>query len=187
MSLRLIKKAELNTTKWGGGTTTQLFIHPEGSSYDKRDFLFRISTATVEKERSAFTWLPGIKRKLLVLEGTLLLAHKNQHSKHLAKFEQDEFDGGWETSGEGKVSDFNLMLREDTEGDITTLTLEPGIEYGISAENQAFIYVYKGAIKLRTDIAIVEAMHGDFISVEEAGDFFIYAEERSELVIVNIL
>ena len=186
MRVQLIKKTELNIAKWGGGTTTQLFIHPPGSSYDRRDFAFRISTATVEKERSVFTWLPGITRKLMVLEGTFLITHKDQHSQQLGKFDQDEFDGGWETSGEGKVTDFNLMLRGSAEGDITPLTLEAGSEYGINADNFAFIYINKGALKIKLGNEVLEAEEGDFLSLEQPGDFLLYSETGSEAVLVNI-
>ncbi len=43
-----IQKLPLQTTNWGGGTTSEWFIFPEASSYQERNFLIRISTATVE-------------------------------------------------------------------------------------------------------------------------------------------
>ena len=35
------------STKWSGGQTTELLVEPDSSSLAKRDFDFRLSTATV--------------------------------------------------------------------------------------------------------------------------------------------
>ena len=43
------------TSKWSGGETTELYIYPADYQYKKRDFLFRISRATIPKEKSIFT------------------------------------------------------------------------------------------------------------------------------------
>ena len=44
---------------WSDGTTTQLLIAPEGAHYAARDFLWRVSSATVELDESDFTPLPA--------------------------------------------------------------------------------------------------------------------------------
>ena len=56
--IKTIELKDMNTSYWSGGTTTEIFIMPEGASYKDRDFLFRISTARVEKPESDFTLLP---------------------------------------------------------------------------------------------------------------------------------
>ncbi len=131
----IIKANQHKTTTWSGGTTTQLFIFPEGSDYQKRDFLFRISTATVETEESTFTSLPGFKRKLMILEGELLIKHKGHYEKKLKQFEQDEFRGGWETSAVGKVTDFNLMMSRGVEGSLKFISLKEGEESTLGGKN----------------------------------------------------
>ena len=45
------------TSKWSGGSTTELFIWPKDASYAERRFNIRISTATVDVESSTFTRL----------------------------------------------------------------------------------------------------------------------------------
>lgn len=50
-----VSKEDYPVSNWSGGKTTQLFIYPENSEYAKRNFLFRISSATVDCERSEFT------------------------------------------------------------------------------------------------------------------------------------
>ncbi len=115
-----IKKDTLTTRTWSGGTTTQLAIYPKGSEYSKRDFKWRVSSATVETDVSTFTSLPGILRYITTLCGTLKLEHKNYHTVTLDPFEVDRFDGAWETISYGQVTDFNLMLSRGTQGILRT-------------------------------------------------------------------
>ncbi|MBL4935043.1 HutD family protein [Clostridium sp. YIM B02515] len=112
MNLKILKKADFTTTKWSGGDTTQLYIYPEDGSYTERNFLFRLSSATVTDEKSTFTKLDGVSRKLMVLAGEMKLEHLGRYSKVLREFEQDSFMGDWDTASYGKVIDFNLMTKE---------------------------------------------------------------------------
>ena len=124
MSYRIIRKEELSTTAWSGGTTTQLAIWPEGASYASRDFTWRVSTARVDAEESEFTRLPGVSRILMILDGTLELEHEGHHSVRLERFGQDAFDGGWTTRSRGRVTDFNLMMTAG-EGSVGLLEIPP--------------------------------------------------------------
>ncbi len=178
--MRIIRKAKHKTTTWIGGTTTQLYIFPDGSDYQKRDFLFRISTATVEAEESTFTSLPGFRRKLMILEGSLLIKHKDHYEKRLNKFDQDEFEGGWETSAVGKVTDFNLMMAEGVRGDLEAIVLTKGEEKRVGGKQKVFIYVYRGSVKVKDNIAET----GDLISFE--GEVLLEATRNTELAIVSL-
>ena len=44
MDWKLLTKSDYVTTRWSGGTTTQLAIAPEGAVYADRDFLWRRRT-----------------------------------------------------------------------------------------------------------------------------------------------
>ena len=48
MTLTHLTPADYVTTQWSGGATTQLAIAPKGAVYADRDFLWRLSSATVE-------------------------------------------------------------------------------------------------------------------------------------------
>lgn len=133
IQIKIIKKDKLSSSKWSGGTTTQLYIYPENELYENRNFIFRISSAKVDLEESTFTKLPNIKRRIMILDGRLKLIHENHHSITLEKFQQDTFYGDWNTKSYGKVIDFNLMLNENADGII---------EY-INLENEKIINVYK--------------------------------------------
>jgi environmental stress-induced protein Ves len=110
--IHIIRKSELQTNLWAGGTTTELFIFPRPATYKKMDFDFRISTATIEVDKSIFTSLKGVQRTLMVLEGTLELLHKNHYAITLEPFQKDSFRGDWETISRGRAVDFNLMVRD---------------------------------------------------------------------------
>mgnify|MGYP000769776176 CR=1 FL=1 len=73
MSYVIITPEQMQTSRWSGGSTTQMMIFPAGSSYRNRDFRFRISSAAVEDAVSVFTKLDGVERFLTVLEGKISL------------------------------------------------------------------------------------------------------------------
>ena len=124
MQIKMYQKEDYPVSNWSGGKTTQLFIYPENSEYAKRNFLFRISSATVDCEHSEFTSLPGVDRVILPLKGNLHLFYEGHGEKVLAPYERDRFDGGWNTVSVGKATDFNLMLREGTKGEVEVHTLQ---------------------------------------------------------------
>ncbi len=107
-----LTQADYTVTRWSGGTTTQIAIAPSGASYNDRDFLWRISSAVVEDERSTFTHLPDYQRWLLLLEGSLRLSHDGGTPFRLEPYKAHEFDGGADTESVGFCRDFNLMLRK---------------------------------------------------------------------------
>jgi uncharacterized protein len=126
MKVTITRKQEMQTSRWAGGTTTQIAIHPSGASLSERNFHFRISTATVEAESSTFTFLPGVKRVLMILEGKLELEHVGHYSKTLLASETDVFPGDWETHSRGKVRDFNLMTTCNADGTLEMVVVPEG-------------------------------------------------------------
>ena len=123
MNLTLISPQEFSVSHWAGGKTTQLYIYPDSADYAKRDFLFRVSSATVECEHSDFTSLPGIKRIIMLLNGQLDLRYEGHGERRLLPYEQDTFDGGWNTSSDGCATDFNLMLQHGADGSLSVVDL----------------------------------------------------------------
>lgn len=160
------KASGLIVNKWTGGTTTELDIYPRGSSYAERNFLFRISTATVESEESIFTKLPGVSRKLMILDGKIKIVHEGHHSITLNAFEQDEFKGDWNTKSYGKATDFNLMMKGSTSGIIKSLTFKDNESRSIATNSDYLaIYIFEGQVDLKIDNKSIISSKGDFISV----------------------
>ena len=93
--------SEQKVTKWSGGSTRQLAIFPFDANLADRNFIFRISTASVETETSVFSKFDGFRRILMILEGELEIWHKGHHTKKLNTFDTDVFDGSWETTASG--------------------------------------------------------------------------------------
>lgn len=116
VDFRIIKAEEYNTSKWMGGTTTELSIYPTAANYSDRNFIWRLSSATVELEESNFTKLPDYDRTLIVLDNEVVLVHKNERAIRLAQYEQDRFDGNYDTVSYGKITDYNLMVRKGNQG-----------------------------------------------------------------------
>lgn len=115
---------DLNSNKvvstWKGGTTTQLCIEPIDASLQERNFDLRISSATIELERSEFSDFTGYRRYLMKLEGdiTLLIDDKTIIIKG---------DEAFEFMGDEKVislskepsRDFNVIIKKDKKADIS--------------------------------------------------------------------
>lgn len=123
ISTRLITEDEYITASWSGGKTTQLFIYPEEADYSTRNFKFRLSSATVELEKSDFTKLEGVYRFITPLDGQLKLTHDHIQYIDLQPFEVYEFDGNKDTVSFGKARDFNLMLKDGAEGKLDSICI----------------------------------------------------------------
>jgi environmental stress-induced protein Ves len=72
MSIELLRAAARVAVPWknGGGVTREVAVHPQGSSFDAFDW--RVSIAQVQGA-GPFSSLPGLDRRLAVLEGTLAI------------------------------------------------------------------------------------------------------------------
>jgi len=151
MQYTIVKSDKFETINWSGGTSTQLYIYPEDAKYQARNFDFRISSAKVEVEQSSFTFLPGISRKIMILEGDITIAHQNHYTKKLEQFDLDAFEGDWKTTSMGKCTDFNLMTAKNTRGELSfqQLLKQESLDYAVDDDcEMVLIYVYSGKISL---------------------------------------
>ncbi len=149
--LEIRRAQEFVTERWSGGTTTELFIFPEGSSYATRDFSFRLSVATVEVPFSHFTPLPDIERKTLVLEGEVVIHHREKYSKRLRPFDVDIYSGDWDTSSDGMCRDFNVMTSKGIESEVFGSAFPPPAILQLIGEEGVYRFYYfhsgKGVIE----------------------------------------
>jgi environmental stress-induced protein Ves len=180
------------TAQWAGGTTTQLAIYPPGSEYTKFNFLFRLSTATVEVEESTFTFMPGVTRHLMILEGQLHIDHKGRYKKQLDKYGYDVFDGEWPTTAKGKVTDFNLMVREKSSGKLQAIALRDRQEETISHRAKTAysgVYLLTGALRVISGSSSAELKAGDFLFCDHEGAqeiMHMQATAYSEIIVATI-
>lgn len=142
---------DFKTSRWSGGTTTELYIYPEDALYPEGNFKCRISSATVDTDSSEFTSLPGVKRYLSIFGGSLEMIHGNEEKVCLKPYEVDCFDGGVPTVSYGRVVDFNLMVKNGADGKMETALLKQGETIRLQpekGENLLAVYVKKGKIIL---------------------------------------
>jgi len=170
--------------RWASGTSTEIFIYPKGGDFVKRDFIFRISTATVEAEESTFTFFEGITRHLMILKGELDLVHDQRYQVKLKPYDQDVFSGEWPTRSKGRVTDFNLMLKGSAQGELKHYHLVAGASLNIEhCSAYTFIYVAEGHLNYQ-DHAM--AMAGDLLELSGIDALPVTATEKCELVLITV-
>jgi len=162
------------------------------SSYEDRDFTFRISSACVAVAESTFTSLPGINREIMILDGTLELNHHGHYKKTLKTFQQDHFPGDWNTTSSGKVTDFNLMTKAPLNGSLTHFSYKkdspiPAIQ-NIEASFIA-IYLYSGNLTIKSKSNMHNIKAGEMICFHDMKEFTeaeIISLSESDIVVVMV-
>jgi uncharacterized protein len=151
MKIEKITLNAINESKWSGGTTSEYFIYPKGSSVQAQDFDFRISTACIEVEASTFTKFPNHDRILLILEGQTEIIHRDKYSKQLKKFDLEYFPGNYDTSSSsiGKVKDFNLIYNVKYSANVEVLIGVLNFTKTIQLNQWMFIFNYNGDLTLQ--------------------------------------
>ncbi len=193
MSFSIVTKLNQQETQWSGGTTTQLYIYPEEATYQERNFLFRISSATVKISESIFTKLSGISRVIMILDGELKLVHENKYSKLLKKFDTDTFEGDWNTKGFGMVTDFNLMTSGNATGSLQQLILQPQesvSKIGLNAINFVGYYLLCGEVECLINEEKINFKEKDFLLFKRENNpqkLLMSALKYSEIIEVEII
>lgn len=109
--MKIISRKEFITTKWSGGETTQMFLWPVTGEYQNRNFEVRVSSATVELEKTVFTRLQGVSRYITTLTGTLKLRINQKEEIQVKPYEILKFAGEDCVESQGIAKDFNLMMK----------------------------------------------------------------------------
>jgi environmental stress-induced protein Ves len=190
MSFELLHKNDYKTITWSGGTSTQLYIFPKTSSYEKRDFTFRISTATVEQEESTFTVLPATERALMILEGEMEINHQGKYATRLKKHQVHYFQGEWISIGKGQARDFNLMTKNNAKGELEALIMNKDHQMSLTPNCDALgIFLQKGKLNIQQDLGANYSMHsGDFMMLLSESNTCIKltCEGASEIILAKI-
>ncbi|RED26584.1 HutD protein [Flavobacterium cutihirudinis] len=113
MNIHLLHKKSSKASVWSGGLTYEYMIYPKTANYADRDFIFRISSATIEQAPSEFTKFKGYHRYLVMLDGCLDI-EINKEKKCYEKYEIMEFNSDDDVTSYSKGIDFNWMVSEKT-------------------------------------------------------------------------
>ncbi|MDP2687756.1 MAG: HutD family protein [Aequorivita sp.] len=184
MKIAILSPQHFLTTQWSGGSSTQLYIFPATATYAARNFELRLSTAKVEVAESTFTPLPGIHRKLMLLEGEISITHEGQYSKHLKPFEVDHFSGDWKTTAIGTCTDFNVMCTGHQQSELYYIAMGSSSSYTLKAKGTCknlFLYATSGTIHLQLmdvnyiletgNLLVIENLSVSSIAIHSAKDF----------------
>lgn len=128
---------DYSSTKWSGGQTTELLVEPDSSSLAKRDFDFRLSTATVTTDTVEFSDFTGYQRVLMSLDNPVRLGQSGIWI-NLKAFEPYHFDGKLKTTCLGKCQDFNVIFKDDY--DVFVQALKGNEMHFIQPQTIAVIY-----------------------------------------------
>lgn len=191
MNVTVLQPSDYNTSKWSGGSTTQLFILPQTATYADRNFDFRISSAKVEVAESTFTPLPTINRKLMVLEGEITVTHENHHKKTLKQFDTDAFSGDWKTTTIGTCTDFNLMTRSGLNSELIHQQLQANHYHKLEMDEHCktlCIYVHSGSLYAEIDNKLYNLKKENMLVLSNINifSFHLQAHKRSNIIISKI-
>lgn len=184
-----LTRADYVVSRWSGGTTTQLAITPEEAVYADRNFLWRISSATVELDESEFTALPDYNRLISTLKGEIEIAHNGGERLRLSPCSVHAFDGGDATRSWGRCTDFNLMMRKGKcEGSMDSRRLAGGDETLISINaDTVLIYCAEGSACVTCGTDSVCTAAGEAVLIRgQSGAFAIKAVDDGVFMIVQV-
>lgn len=113
----IIKKNSIIPNIWDGGETFEYLIYPENSLYAKRDFLIRISVATITKVPSVFTKFKGYARFLVMLDNDLNININGKEESYTPN-NVFKFDSNSDITSFTKGNDFNLMVQNNVDANV---------------------------------------------------------------------
>jgi environmental stress-induced protein Ves len=128
----------------------------------------------------------------MILDGALDIDHKGRYKKHLPKFGYDAFDGEWPTTAKGMVTDFNLMVREKSNGKLQALALRDRQEETITFRKKvAFsgVYLLSGSLRVISGANSSELKKGDFLFCDHLGEaqiMHMQATAFSEIILATV-
>ena len=138
-------------SNWSGGSTTQLYIYPANATMHELNFDIRISSAVIEVESSDFTKFPGYQRIIFPLNGILTLQHDQEKAYQLQPYELVAFNGESDTTGQGKVTDFNIIFKPSISPEVKFIELSNQEEYRFEL-NKGLVYCVNGCVEIAGEI-----------------------------------
>lgn len=191
MKIEKISLNDINESKWSGGTTSEYFIYPNGTSVQAQNFDFRISTACIDVQASTFTKFPNHDRILLILEGETEIIHRDKYSKQLKEFDLEYFSGNYDTSSssKAKVKDFNLIYDAKYSANVEVLNGELNFSGTIQQKQWMFIFNYSGELEVQysNEFYTIESSEMLILSNENSQqDFYLNGNAQSLVLTIQL-
>ena len=164
-NVTLLRVNDFQVSDWSGGKTKQLYLSPPTGHYGKRNFDYRLSTATVELAESQFSDLSGFHRILMSLDHTLHLHNASrQEETVLAPFTPYVFEGSDSITSRGTCTDFNLIYSDHYQGQL--IAISNGQEL-IRDEEIQFIYALGDLTVTVTNLPVLNLEAEQLLIVEK--------------------
>ena len=164
-NITLLRANDFQVSDWSGGKTKQLYLSPQTGHYGKREFDYRLSTATVELAESQFSDLSGFHRILMSLDHTLHLHNASrQEETVLAPFTPYVFEGSDSITSRGTCTDFNLIYSDHYQGQM--IAISNGQELSRDDEIQ-FIYALENLTVTGTNLPALNLEAEQLLIVEK--------------------
>ncbi len=177
MKLSIISKSDISSSTWDGGKTYEYFIYPKTSSYSQKNFIFRISSATIEKQPSIFTQFDGYKRYLVMLDNDLKI-QRNGSDETYSNNEIFEFNSADIIHSFSTGNDFNLMVKMD-EDDFDIKVIQLKGDY-----RQSFIFAFAiEAVQLTLNQTEVKLDKDDLLIIENVNNEIITCVSNRKMIV----
>ena len=164
-NITLLKSSDFQVSDWSGGKTKQLYLSPPTGHYGKRDFDYRLSTATVELAESQFSDLSGFHRILMSLDHALHLHNASrQEETVLAPFTPYVFEGSDSITSRGTCTDFNLIYSDHYQGQMLAISDREELSQDEAIQ---FIYALSDLMVTGTGLPSLNLETGQLLIVEK--------------------
>ena len=164
-NVTLLRANDFQVSDWSGGKTKQLYLFPPTGHYSKREFDYRLSTATVEVAESEFSDLSGFHRILMSLDHPIrLLNASQQEEKVLEPFTPYFFEGSDSITSRGTCTDFNLIYSDHYQGQMIAVSNEQELARD---EEIQFIYTLTNLTVAGTDFSPLDLKPNQLLIVEK--------------------
>ena len=187
--LRILKNVDFKTTEWSGGKTTELLIWPVDGDYGKREFDWRLSSATVEVPESDFTDLTGFGRYITVIDGELSLEHGDGMKHPVNGQKVYGFSGGIKTHSVGTARDFNLIYKDEIPCEMGRKEVKAGQALSLELPNCGFlgVFVVSGSIDIVCGTSEYFGIAEEHLvladSLDDEKSMNIYAKNDTDIII----
>lgn len=164
-NVTLLRANDFQVSDWSGGKTKQLYLFPPTGHYGKREFDYRLSTATVELAESQFSDLSGFHRILMSLDHTLHLHNASrQEETVLAPFTPYFFEGSDSITSRGTCTDFNLIYSDHYQGQMLAISDREELSQDEAIQ---FIYALSDLMVTGTGLPSLNLETGQLLIVEK--------------------
>ena len=164
-NVTLLRAKDFQVSDWSGGKTKQLYLSPPTGHYGKREFDYRLSTATVELAESQFSDLSGFHRILMSLDQTLHLHNASrQEETVLAPFTPYFFEGSDSITSRGTCTDFNLIYSDHYQGQMIAISDREELSQDEAIQ---FIYALSDLMVTGTGLPSLNLETGQLLIVEK--------------------